>query len=50
MIEFEPGLGMRGEAFFIFSEFSILSANALQQFSAQCLQIAKNKVDLDASG
>jgi hypothetical protein len=50
LIEFEPGLGMRGEAFFLFSEFAILSANALQQFSAQCLRIAKDKVDLEASG
>ena len=50
MIEFELGLGMRGEAFLLFSEFAILSANALQQFSAQCLRITKDRVDPDASG
>jgi Effector-associated domain 10 len=50
MIEFEIGLAMRGEAFFLFSEFAILSANGLQQFSAQCLQIAKVQADPKAVG
>jgi len=35
ILDFEPGMGMRGEALFIFAEFAELNLSTLQQFSAQ---------------
>ncbi|NEO33819.1 MAG: hypothetical protein F6K36_26035 [Symploca sp. SIO3C6] len=47
---FEPGWGMRGEAFFMFSEFSSMPIKILQQYSTQCLQMAKATVNSSAVG
>ncbi|MGF1498801.1 MAG: hypothetical protein ACFB8W_18540, partial [Elainellaceae cyanobacterium] len=48
--DFEPGLGMRGEAFFLFSEFPSLQMPAFKQFSGQCLQWSKAMVEPAAAG
>ncbi len=37
-------MNMRGEAFFLFSEFSAINMKTLQQFSAQCMKWAKQQV------
>ncbi len=37
-------MNMRGEAFFLFSEFSEINMKTLQQFSAQCMKWAKKQV------
>ncbi len=50
IIDFEPGLGMRGEAFFMFSEFANINLALLQRFSAQSLQWAKQQVNPAATG
>jgi hypothetical protein len=48
--DFEAGLGMRGEAFFLFSEFTDLKMPTLQQFSAQSMVYARKSVSPDAAG
>lgn len=48
--DFEAGFGMRGEAFFMFSEFSSLQITTLQQFSAQSMVWARETVSPDAAG
>jgi hypothetical protein len=48
--DFEAGLGMRGEAFFFFSEFSDLKMPTLQQFSAQSMVYSRKSVSPDAAG
>lgn len=48
--DFEAGLGMRGEAFFLFSEFTDLKMPTLQQFSAQSMLWARKSVSPDAAG
>jgi len=48
--DFEAGLGMRGEAFFLFSEFTDLKMPTLQQFSAQSMVWARKSVSPDAAG
>jgi hypothetical protein len=48
--DFEAGLGMRGEAFFLFSEFTNLTMPTLQQFSAQSMVYARKSVSPDAAG
>jgi hypothetical protein len=48
--DFEAGLGMRGEAFFLFSEFANLKLPILQQFSAQSMVWARKAVSPDAAG
>ena len=39
--DFEPGLGMRGDAFFLFSTFETLTPAGLRTYSAQCLNAAQ---------
>ncbi|MGC1245215.1 MAG: GUN4 domain-containing protein [Spirulinaceae cyanobacterium] len=48
--DFELQQGMRGEALFMFSEFSSMQIKILQQYSAQCLRIAKGTVNSSAVG
>ncbi|MEA5620549.1 hypothetical protein VB711_22305 [Cronbergia sp. UHCC 0137] len=48
--DFETGFGMRGEAFFMFSEFASLRITTLQQFSAQSMVWAREAVSPDAAG
>ncbi|MBO3460237.1 hypothetical protein G7B40_023740 [Aetokthonos hydrillicola Thurmond2011] len=48
--DFEPGFGMRGEAFFMFSEFATLQMTTLQQFSAQSMVWARAGVSPDTAG
>jgi hypothetical protein len=48
--DFEAGFGMRGEAFFLFSEFTDLKMPTLQQFSAQAMVWARKSVSPDAAG
>jgi hypothetical protein len=43
IVDFEPGLGMRGEAFFIFAEFANINLEMLQRFSAQSAQWLSNR-------
>ncbi|MEO0532675.1 MAG: hypothetical protein AAF215_02265 [Cyanobacteria bacterium P01_A01_bin.123] len=43
-------ISMRGEAFFIFSEFSAIQMNLLRQFSGQALQWAKKQTEPGAVG
>ncbi len=43
-------MNMRGEAFFMFSEFDEINMKTLQQFSAQCMEWAKKQVDSSAVG
>lgn len=43
-------MNMRGEAFFMFSEFSAINMKTLQQFSAQCMEWAKKQVPSSAVG
>ncbi|MEC4819099.1 MAG: hypothetical protein SAK29_38375 [Scytonema sp. PMC 1069.18] len=43
-------LNMRGEAFFMFSEFVAIQAKTLQQFSGLCIQWAKEQVNPSAVG
>jgi Effector-associated domain 10 len=50
IVDFEPGLGMRGEAFFMFSEFADINLAMLQRFSAQSAQWAKQQVSPSATG
>lgn len=50
IVDFEPGLGMRGEAFFMFSEFANINLALLQRFSAQSAQWAKQQVSPSATG
>jgi Effector-associated domain 10 len=50
IVDFEPGLGMRGEAFFMFSEFADINLAMLQRFSAQSVQWAKQQVSPSATG
>jgi Effector-associated domain 10 len=50
IVDFEPGLGMRGEAFFMFSEFANINLELLQRFSAQSAQWAKQQVSPSATG
>ena len=50
MVDFEPGLGMRGEAFFLFSEFAAINLNALKQFSTQSSQWAREHLSPSATG
>ncbi len=50
MVDFEPGLGMRGEAFFLFSEFAAINLNALKQFSTQSSQWAREHLTPSATG
>ncbi|MEB3213788.1 MAG: hypothetical protein VKL39_20740, partial [Leptolyngbyaceae bacterium] len=47
--DFEPGLGMRGEAFFLFSEFASFKISTLRQYSGQCLQLAREKANPSAA-
>jgi hypothetical protein len=48
--DFEPGWGMRGEAFFIFSEFSSMQIKILQQYSIQCLQMSQATANSSSVG
>ena len=48
--DFEAGMGMRGEAFFLFSEFADLKLPTLQQFSAQSMVYARKAASPDAAG
>ena len=41
---------MRGEAFFMFSEFNSIQMSTLCQFSAQCLQWSREQIDPNAAG
>ncbi|MEM8804891.1 MAG: hypothetical protein AAGF01_02435 [Cyanobacteria bacterium P01_G01_bin.38] len=50
LVDFEPGLGMRGEAFFMMSEFASMNLNTLKRFSTQASQWARTKVDASAAG
>ncbi|MBW4520918.1 MAG: hypothetical protein KME16_14590 [Scytolyngbya sp. HA4215-MV1] len=50
MVDFEPGLGMRGEAFFLFSEFAAINLNALKPFSTQSSQWAREHLTPSATG
>ncbi|MEO0826687.1 MAG: hypothetical protein AAFX95_13035 [Cyanobacteria bacterium J06639_16] len=43
-------ISMRGEAFFVFSEFSSIQMSTLRQFSGQALQWAKKQTDAAAVG
>ena len=40
--DFEPGLGMRGDAFFLFSTYATLTPASLRSYSAACLNIAQS--------
>ncbi len=40
--DFEPGLGMRGDAFFLFASFDSLTPAGLRTYSAQCLNLAQS--------
>lgn len=51
--DFELPVGpvcMRGEAFFMFSEFPAIQVTQLRQFSGQCLEWSKQQVNLEAIG
>jgi hypothetical protein len=50
VVDFEPGLGMRGEAFFMFAEFVSINMNALKRFSTQSSQCARERVSPSATG
>lgn len=50
ILDFEPGLGMRGEALFVFSEFEQMNWRNVQQFSARALEWARNDVNPKAAG
>lgn len=50
VVDFEPGLGMRGEAFFMFSEFAAINMDALKRFSTQSSQWAREQVNPSATG
>lgn len=50
MVDFEPGLGMRGEAFFMFSEFALINLDTLKQFSTLSAQWARDKINPNATG
>ncbi len=50
ILDFEPGMGMRGEALFIFTEFAELNLSTLQQFSAQALTWARQEVNVKSAG
>lgn len=50
ILDFEPGLGMRGEALFIFAEFAELNLAQLQQFSSQALTWARADVNPKSAG
>lgn len=50
ILDFEPGMGMRGEALFIFAEFAELNLSTLQQFSAQALTWARQEVNVKSAG
>ena len=52
MADFELPFGpisMRGEAFFLFSEFASIQMSTLQQFSGQCLQWAREHVNSESA-
>ncbi|MBW4472559.1 MAG: hypothetical protein KME45_19635 [Stenomitos rutilans HA7619-LM2] len=50
MVDFEPGLGMRGEAFFLFSEFAFINLKGLKPFSNESSQWARAQVNPAAAG
>lgn len=50
ILDFEPGLGMRGEALFIFAEFASLNFSQFQQFSSQALTWARADVNPKSAG
>ncbi len=50
ILDYEPGLGMRGEALFVFSAFSALNAARVTRFSAQALEWARTDVNPKAAG
>lgn len=50
MVDFEPGLGMRGEAFFLFSEFAFINMKGLNPFSNESSQWARERVNSSAAG
>ncbi|MEL6780508.1 MAG: hypothetical protein AAFO06_25055, partial [Cyanobacteria bacterium J06597_16] len=50
ILGFEPGLGMRGEALFIFAEFAELNLAQLHQFSSQALTWARGDVNPKSAG
>ncbi|MBW4694701.1 MAG: hypothetical protein KME27_23370 [Lyngbya sp. HA4199-MV5] len=50
MVDFEPGLGMRGEAFFLFSEFAFINLNVLKPFSNESSQWARARANPAAAG
>ncbi|NER46183.1 MAG: hypothetical protein F6J92_05735, partial [Symploca sp. SIO1A3] len=43
-------MNMRGDAFFMFSEFSAINMKTLRQFSAQCMRLARQQVTPSAVG
>ncbi|NER20366.1 MAG: WD40 repeat domain-containing protein [Symploca sp. SIO1C2] len=43
-------MNMRGDAFFMFSEFSAINMKTLRQFSAQCMNLARQQVTPSAVG
>ncbi|MBW4475028.1 MAG: hypothetical protein KME45_32305 [Stenomitos rutilans HA7619-LM2] len=50
MVDFEPGLGVRGEAFFLFSEFAFINMKGLKAFSNESSQWARARVNPAAAG
>ncbi|MEM9090789.1 MAG: toll/interleukin-1 receptor domain-containing protein [Cyanobacteria bacterium P01_F01_bin.53] len=50
LLDFELGLGMRGEALFLFAEFAGLNFLQFQQFSAQALTWARAEVNPKSAG
>ncbi|UBF28537.1 hypothetical protein K9N68_12045 [Kovacikia minuta CCNUW1] len=49
-VDFEPGLGMRGEAFFLFSEFAAINLKGLKPLSNESSQWARARVNPSAAG